>query len=112
MVLFDFQSFEALSSAGRQSRARELAVYLSERLREADDFDDEVGRLIGSLRSQGHDLWSWDESDDFQLWGPDYQNRDVIRGLVIHFAHPWKVDVEWKEGGDPSTARQVFGEGL
>ena len=105
-------AFDALEEGEKSRRVNELARYLSERLVESNDFDQEVQRIVDSLREQGHDLWSWDESDDFELWGPDYQNNPTITGLLIYFKRPSVVEVVWQEGSDPSVARKVFGEGL
>ncbi len=77
----------------------------------ATDFHEEIGRIVAMLREQGHDLWSWDESDDFAIWGPEYQNRPALTGLVIDFRMPANVDISWLDGADPTDARQVFGEG-
>ena len=116
MSLFDRDSFERLSLTERQRRAEELATYLTQRVHGADDFEEEISRIVASLREQGHDLWSWDESDDFQIWGPDYTKAHVT-GLVLDFrkdlhTDSLEVEVEWQENQDPTIPRRVFGDGL
>ena len=69
-------------------------------------------QIVTMLRQQAHDLWSWDESDDFAIWGPDYQNRSELTGILIYFDVSGEVEIEWLDGADPMTVRQTFGEGL
>lgn len=101
----------SLDNAARAARLKELNDYLSARLRGAPDFLDEVGRLVMELRAEGHDLWSWDESDDFAIWGPDY-TKPSMSGLIVDFRMDEGVDATWCEDADPTTVRKVFGEGL
>ena len=96
----------------RAARAAELAEELAQRLERASDFHSEIEQIVQKLRELGHELWSWDESDDFEIWGPDYQNRSELVGLLIDFRRPADVEIEWLDRRDPTIPRQVFGEGF
>lgn len=87
----------ALSGAERAARLQELQETLAARLRGAPDFHDEVGRIVMELRAQGHDLWSFDESDDFQVWCPDY-TKPAMSGLSVYFHMPDEVEASWLDG--------------
>jgi hypothetical protein len=38
---------------------------------------------IAELRRLGHDLWSWDDDGESELWGHDYMRATVGRGLRL-----------------------------
>jgi hypothetical protein len=77
-------SYANLAAGGDRVRfAAELAAQLTLRLRSAANPERESMALINELRSLGHDLWSFDESTDFQLWCGDYVNRRQRWELII-----------------------------
>ena len=78
-----------------------LASALSARLPSGSsesDFHESCYTLIDELRSNGHELWSFDESDDFQIWGPDYTKPGRI-GIVVTFQMDGGVEVSWSKPG-------------
>jgi len=77
----------------RAVRCQELAQVLSERLRGAPDFHQRVRSLVSDLRSLGYDLWSFDDSDEMEVWCPNYQTPSGP-GIVVTFM-PDAVTVEW-----------------
>lgn len=90
----------AFSKAGERERAelcKALSHALSVRIRAARSFHEGVAQLIGELRDLGHDLWSFDESDDVEIWSSDYQQPSAP-GIVVTF-HPDRVLVEWSSVG-------------
>jgi hypothetical protein len=95
MERYKREAFRAADSSGRLALCHDLAAALHERLQAESDFHKGVHRLIGELRALGHDLWSFDESDDMEVWCPDYQNPSGP-GIVITF-RPEEVHVEWTE---------------
>lgn len=72
----------------------ELAAVLAGRLDQSKDFHRTVYALIAELKAVGHELTSYDESDDTQAWGPDYV-KPPGPGLVLTFAAPHDVEVKW-----------------
>jgi hypothetical protein len=93
---FSRAAFEAAEPSARVELCGELSQALREWLTIALDFHQTCYELIGELREKGHDLWSLDESDEFQVWGPNYQ-EGVTRGLLIRFTSDREVTAEWHE---------------
>ena len=90
-------AFEA--SADPASLGAELEAALLPRLMAAPDRFAEARRIVEDLRRAGHVLWSWDESDDFSIWGDDY-------------AHPpsrtrFLIDMRWPSEDEPSGPVEV-----
>ena len=83
------------SGKARAALCEELAQHLSQRLRGAADFHRAVKSLVSELRLLGHDLWSFDEDDDFEIWCPDYVNP-TGPGIMVTF-RPDSVAVAWRE---------------
>jgi len=91
---FSRQAFTlAAGESARRNLCSELAAALLSRLRQGDEFHATVKTLIAELRALGHDLWSFDESDDMEAWAPNYH---VLSGpgVVITFT-PETVEVQW-----------------
>lgn len=95
MVRFSKSEFVGLSAPVRLERCRELAYVLTERLKGASAFHQSVESLVSGLRALGHDLWSFDESDDMEVWGPNYETPSGP-GIVVTFRSD-EVIVEWTE---------------
>lgn len=66
--------------------ASSLADVLSGRLRSSTDRGAEVKRLVDELKAAGHELYSWDESGDWQIWGDDYMRPRPTR-LIVEFRY-------------------------
>ncbi len=96
MERFSRSEFERLSSVERDHLSRELETVLMQRLRSGNEFHSSAYGLIDELRALGHDLWSYDESDDLQAWGPNYVACSGP-GIVIEL-RPDTVRVEWSDG--------------
>ena len=52
--------------------------------------------IIEGLRLVGHDLWSFDEENDFEIWCPDYSGGQG-RGLILTFRVDGPVEVDWSD---------------
>jgi hypothetical protein len=87
MLLARFSYDAFVGEADRQQLARDLSGELTLRLRAAADPAKEVLRLIDELRALGHDLWSFDESTDFQLWCGDWVAPKQPYELVLEFGY-------------------------
>lgn len=95
MLRFTKSAFAEMSVPLREERCQELAHVLTERLRGASTFHQSVYSLVSELRALGHDLWSFDESDELEVWVPNYQTPSGP-GLVVTFT-PSQVTVDWTE---------------
>jgi len=91
---FAKENFLAAEAAERGALCEDLAAVLAVRLGEANEFGETVSACVEELRALGHDLWSFDESDDFQAWCPNYDNP-TGPGVVVTFSVPDEVSVEW-----------------
>ena len=60
------------------------------------NFHQQIRCLIDQLRILGHDLWSIDEADDFEIWGPNYQ-APSSSGVIVTFSLDGTVEVDWVE---------------
>ena len=90
-------SFDALDDAGKPMLATDLASKLEERLSHAPEFHTGVRVIVDELRRLGHDLWSFDESDDREVWCPNYLTPSGP-GIVITFTTEG-VEVAWSGSG-------------
>jgi hypothetical protein len=68
MKRFSKAVFDLCNSAEKAALSVELARFLSERLKGTPDFHQGVRELVAELRALGHDLWSFDETDDIRSW--------------------------------------------
>jgi hypothetical protein len=73
-------SFE--SSTDSASLAKSLSDHLTQRLRSARDVRAEAHAIVSDLKVLGHELFSWDETDDWQIWGDDYVRPKHQRIIV------------------------------
>ena len=96
---FSYES--VLGAADRSQLVKELETELTRRLREASDPAVEGFVLVDELRRLGYDLWSFDESLDFQLWCGDWLNPKQPYELI--------VDLRYAES-EASTASLTFRE--
>lgn len=96
MDAFSKKTFLLADPQKRMKLTSSLSQVLTEGINEEKDFHEQIIELVSVLRSQGHDLWSIDESEDFEVWGPNYVEPSGP-GLVITFTRPNEVDVEWSE---------------
>ena len=85
--------FLAASEDERQILCEALAEELARRILSSSAFHDDVWHAVQALRALGHDLWSFDESDEFSLWCPNYATP-TGPGIVVTF-RPDAVEVEW-----------------
>jgi len=92
---FEKNRFMAASHADRLRLCAELAADISSKLRGKDSLHREVLSAVEELRNLGHDLWSYDEDEDFEVWGPNYHTPSGP-GLVITFAID-RVEVSWTQ---------------
>ena len=61
-------------------------------------FHEAVAAAVSSLRSLGHDLWGYDEEEEFEVWGPNYA-EPAPPGLLITFQSEEPTDVKWSSAG-------------
>jgi len=84
MERFSKAAFDRANDAGRATLSAELCEALTERLKGTPDFHQGVNQLVTELRDIGHDLWSFDESDEMEVWCPNYQTPNGP-GIVVTF---------------------------
>lgn len=90
------ERFVAADVLSRSVLCRRLARQLRKSLAEATDFHSAVRHAVERLRDLGHDLCSIDESDDFEVWGPNYESPGGP-GIVITVRRDDGVEVEWTD---------------
>jgi hypothetical protein len=95
MHRFSRDLFVGLDETGRDRLARELAAQLTKELQGAADFHEKVRELVEGLRGVGHELWSFDEADEMEVWAGDYTALPRA-GIVVTF-RPEAVEVAWSE---------------
>jgi hypothetical protein len=89
------QAFISVDNNTREQLCFALSKELSGRVTGTASFHTAVRNVVADLRSVGHDLWSLDESDDFEVWGPNYASPSGP-GVVITFSVDG-VNVEWSK---------------
>ncbi|HEY2513198.1 MAG TPA: hypothetical protein VGI39_20155 [Polyangiaceae bacterium] len=102
---FDRRAFSRASNAERAVLQARLAELLGARVRAAvaacpEDAEEErerafhlaVGACIEDLRAVGYELFSFDESHDFEIW-----MRREGAGLALAFRIDGGVTVEWAD---------------
>ena len=93
---FARDSFDGIDVGEREYLCETLAVELTHRLHAGKNFHADVRKIVEELRAEGHQLWSYDESDDFEVWGPDY-SKPGRPGIIVTFSLPANVVVKWTE---------------
>jgi hypothetical protein len=93
---------ELFDDATGEERARlmaELAQHLTGRLRGTADYEAEIVAMIAELRELGHDLWSFDADDGFQIWCSSWVGARANRGIILDFrwGREVEVTVEWPD---------------
>lgn len=98
MERFSRRELVALSEVDGANRCDELARVLTERIKGLSEFDfhRKVASIVSELRALGHDLWSFDASDDMEAWAPDY-GKKTGPGLVVTFYLDDDVVAEWSK---------------
>jgi hypothetical protein len=99
MTGFTRAAFEAAGTEERDALCARLAAELSSTLAGERRFHDAVAAAVAELREGGHDLWSYDENDEFEVWGPNYVSPSGP-GLLITFRASGPTEVSWS----PHTA--------
>ena len=98
MTKFDRKIFEASASIAREDLCVQLGTELSGKVQGAAQFHNAVAAEVARLRDCGHDLWSYDEDDDFEVWGPSYAPPSGP-GIVITFRAGGPTEVKWSTQG-------------
>ena len=98
-MLEDRFSYESFARSDNAALATELSLELTRRLRSSPSPAHECYAIVDELRQLGHDLSSFDESDDFQIWCADWTKppRPFELLLELHYAE-----------GEPPSALTVF----
>lgn len=89
--------FESADALAQTDLSNELGDVIRKRLEGASDFHNACYEIVDGLRRLGHDLWSVDEGDDFQAWGPNY-HEGIFAGLELRLSADGEVAVAWNRG--------------
>lgn len=90
-----------VASADRPGLVASLRSEITRRLLAATDPEAEARVVIEELRQLGHDLWSFDESDEFQAWC----------GNWVHPKYPYELIVEMSyRAGQAAVVSVTFQE--
>jgi hypothetical protein len=100
---FSYAAFVA--STERAELAGALETEITRRLRDSGDPEKESRQLVEELRALGHDLWSFDESTDFQIWCGDWVKPKHPYELILTFRY------EKDEAASVSAVFQERGKG-
>lgn len=82
---FSYAAFVA--STERAQLVSALETEITRRLRDSGDPEKESRQLVEELRQLGHDLWSFDESTDFQIWCGDWVRPKEPHELILEFRY-------------------------
>lgn len=93
---FTKDAFLRANQVDRERLCADLGGKLGAHLATSASFHSAVKELVRELRELGHDLWSYDESDDFEIWGPNYE-KPTGAGIVVTFNIEDGVRIEWTE---------------
>jgi|SRR3954451_8018725 hypothetical protein len=78
-------SFE--QSNDSETLARDLSGILAQRLNAAKNPRSEADVVVEELKLLGHLLFSWDEDEDWQVWGDDY-TRPRPNRFIVELRYP------------------------
>jgi hypothetical protein len=90
---FSKAAFLAADGVRRALLCDRLGTVLTERMRRGGEFHETVVRTVSDLRALGHDLWSFDEDEQEEVWCSNYENP-TGPGIIVTF-RPERVIVEW-----------------
>lgn len=62
--------------------------------------------LAQQLRAAGHDLTSFDESEELQEWQASFYHTRGTFSLLLRFRAPTSVEVTWQSDDDVITAQR------
>lgn len=96
---FSLTAISSLLPDERANRLRDLEVELCRHLakvKTSSDFLKQASALVQELRNLGHDLWSFDADDDFEIWCGDWTKGSAGGPLVVTFRFPVLVYAEWR----------------
>ena len=91
LTKYSFESF--LYSDNPQKLCNDLESELISRLRNYPDQRGCLDQIVKELKIYNHDLWSFDASDDFEIWSWDYMRESPGQGLEIS----WEWNGESKD---------------
>lgn len=92
LTSFERSAFNTASTDGKRELCARLAAELTRYLANAAGFHEAVVAAVSELRDAGHDLWSYDEAEEFEVWGPNYAPPSGP-GIVIAFQSTGPTDV-------------------
>lgn len=65
--------------------------------------------IVEELKRLGHELWSYDEGHDFQMWSGDHREPGGVLRFSVYLHQPNAVEIIWR--ADSGTASARVGEG-
>lgn len=104
---FSKAALEQLPVSERVARCCELSALLTQRMADATDLHRAAHGFVSELRALGHDLWSFDESDDFEIWCSNYA-EPTGPGIVATFRRE-EVTAAWS---NPTEPRRSLTQGM
>jgi hypothetical protein len=93
MQILSPEAIERLDDEARSRYLTDLAHALSLRVKACPDFAAEARAIVAECRASGHELQSFDEDDDWQVWcgEPAGPSR-----LVISLVHSTGAEAAWR----------------
>lgn len=97
LTRFSRDAFERSENAPQL--CSDLVATLVPRLVAASDRLGEARAIADDLRAAGHELWSWDESFDFSIWGDEYVRPTRPTRFLI--------EMRWPSEDEPAQTVEV-----
>lgn len=93
---FSLISFERASDSERKTLCAELVEIIDDMSAGKGAFHERVHGVVAELKRLGHELYSFDEDDDFEAWCPSWVGEDGT-GLCLYFVRDGVSRVQWSE---------------
>ena len=85
----------AMSNAEVAKKLNSLCAAIDEFMARRGFSHGNVMTIVNRLKELGHDLYSFDEDDDFELWSNNYVGAKVNLGLTLHLYREGRSRAAW-----------------
>ena len=96
MQILSPEAIERLDAEARSRYLTDLAHALSLRVKACPDFAAEARAIVAECKASGHELSSFDEDDDWQVWCAGFGSGAGASKLIISLVHSTGADAVWR----------------